>query len=73
MKPTLRKTGISEGVIIPNEQLSGLKLNEGDSLSIVETPNGIQLVRAEPDFDLHMEHARSTMKKYNIALSQLAK
>ena len=71
MNVTLRKIGNSEGVILPKELLERLNLKAGDSLTSSRTEG---LARAEDgDFERQMKTARERMKKYEVALSELAK
>ena len=45
----LTTVGSSTGVIIPKEMLKNLKLNKGDSLYAVETPDGYVLTPYNPE------------------------
>jgi putative addiction module antidote len=67
------KIGNSAGVILPKEVLERLRLEVGDSLSCNQTPDGIALAAKDPEFDRQMAEARSIMKRYRNALSELAK
>jgi len=67
------KVGNSSGVILPKELLTELKVDQGDSLSVSRTPDGIALRPADPEFDAQMAIARKVMKKYRRALRELAK
>lgn len=69
----LIKIGNSTGVILPKEVLARLRVEQGDSLSTVETPAGIELRAADPDFDEQMRVAREVMRKRRDALRELAK
>jgi putative addiction module antidote len=73
MNTVVRKIGNSEGVIIPKEMLERLGISAGDKLEIVETKDGLQLVRPDTDFAEQMRAAREGMKKYHDALRELAK
>ena len=65
--------GNSAGIILPREVLARLKVDKGDSLSVVETPNGIELSIYDPTFDEQMKVARDVMARYRNALRELAK
>lgn len=67
------KIGNSSGVILPKEILSELNLEQGDSVSVTRTPNGIALRASNEEFEAQMEIARKVMKKYRNALRELAK
>jgi antitoxin MazE len=73
MKLKLRKIGNSLGVTIPKEVLEKFKLVEGDSLSLIETREGIQLTPYDPEFEKAMEIYREGSIKYKNALRELAK
>lgn len=69
----IKKIGNSAGVILPKELLARLRVGPGDVLSVVETPRGIELSPAEPDFDDQMAAAREVMARRKRALRELAK
>jgi antitoxin MazE len=73
MKLKLRKIGNSLGVTIPKEVLEKFKLVEGDSLSLIETREGIQLTPYDPEFEKAMAIYREGSIKYKNALRELAK
>jgi putative addiction module antidote len=65
--------GNSAGIILPKEVLAQLGVDKGDSLSVVATPNGIELSAYDPTFDEQMKIARDIMARYRNALRELAK
>lgn len=65
--------GNSTGVILPKEILRELGAQQGDHVSYVKTPAGVELRVAEPDFDAQMEAARDVMRRRRSALRELAK
>lgn len=69
----LRAIGNSVGVVLPKELLARLRLGEGDTLQVVEVPEGIRLQRADPDFEQQMEAAREVMRRRRAVLRELAK
>lgn len=69
----LRKIGNSIGVILPKEATSRLRVAEGDTLLLTETPDGIQLTPYDADFEAAMEAFEQTRKKYRNTLRKLAK
>ena len=69
----LKAVGNSTGVILPKDVLSKLNVEKGDSLFVVETPNGIELTPYDPEFEGQMEMARKIMKKRRAVLRELAK
>ncbi len=73
MNVIIRKIGNSEGIIIPKEILDRLGLKAGDKLDVEETDGGIRLTPEPADLAEQLEAAREGMKKYRIALRELAK
>ncbi|MBF0247265.1 MAG: AbrB/MazE/SpoVT family DNA-binding domain-containing protein [Alphaproteobacteria bacterium] len=69
----LKAVGNSTGVILPKEILAKLKVEQGDSLYVVETPDGIELTPYDPEFERQMDAARQIMKKRRGVLRELAK
>lgn len=69
----IRKVGNSLGATFPKEVLQKLKLQEGDTVYVTETPDGVQLTPYDPNFDQAMEAYRKVSSKYKNALRQLAK
>jgi putative addiction module antidote len=69
----LTQIGNSVGVILPKELLSKLGVGKGDTLYAIDTPEGVRLSTAEPDFEAQMEVARRIMKERWAVLRELAK
>lgn len=69
----LRAIGNSVGVVLPKEWLSRLGLAEGDTLHLLEAPDGFRLTRADPEFEKQMEEARRVMHRRRAVLRELAK
>lgn len=70
---TVRRVGNSLGVTLPAKAAQALRVQEGDTLYLTETPAGYQLTPYDPDFAESMEVAESFMKRYKNALRDLAK
>lgn len=68
----LTAIGNSTGVILPKELLHRLRVDKGDSLYIVETPNGIELTAYDPEFAEQMEAAEKVMRQDRDVLKRLA-
>lgn len=70
---TLKLTtiGNSTGVILPRELLDKLRVKRGDSLCVVETPDGIQLTPYNPDFAVQMDAAERVMRQDRDVLRKL--
>lgn len=76
MNTTIRKIGNSEGIIIPKEILDELNLGTGDSVVVVRDGDDLRIQRIRDDaaeFERKMKIARERMKKYEVALRELAK
>jgi putative addiction module antidote len=74
MKIEIKRIGNSTGLILPKELLAKLQLKQGDSLFVIELPEGgLKLVPHDPTFERGMEIARKAMKTYRNVLRELAK
>ncbi len=71
---TLKLTAIgnSIGVVLPKEILERLRVEKGDSLYVLETPQGIELTPYNPEFAEQMERAEQVMREDRDALRKLA-
>jgi putative addiction module antidote len=72
MQVKLIKIGRSIGTIFPKEVLDQLGLNDGDTLELIVSSEGIQLVTHDPNFDLVMEAYQTGASQYRNALRELA-
>ena len=73
LKVKVTQVGNSLGVILPKEALARLNVEKGDTLSLVETPNGVELSLYNESLDDEMNAARKAMRQYRNALRELAK
>lgn len=75
MNATLKitKIGNSAGVILPKELLAHLGASVGETVSVVTTPRGIEIVQADAEFEAQMAAAREVMVRRKRALRELAK
>ncbi len=75
MVTSLKVTGIgnSVGVILPKEVLAKLGVEKGDTLHVIDQPDGVRLTTSDPDFDVQVAEARRMMKKWRNVLRELAK
>jgi putative addiction module antidote len=69
----LRKIGNSVGALIPQEALTALNVNEGDTLYLTKTPDGFRITPYDPEFEEQMKIARDIMKRDRDILRALAK
>ncbi|WP_374249466.1 AbrB/MazE/SpoVT family DNA-binding domain-containing protein [Thermomonas sp.] len=72
MKLKITAIGNSAGVILPKELLARLRLDKGDALYALETPDGIRLTTYDPDFAAQMEVAERVMREDRELLRKLA-
>lgn len=75
MAATLKLTaiGTSTGVVIPKEMLNRMKVERGDLLHVVETPEGYLLTPYDPNVAEQVEAGREFMKNYRDTFKALAK
>ena len=76
MNTVIRKIGNSEGVIIPKDILEGLGLKAGDDVVLLNEGRELRIrpiADSREEFERKMQVARARMKKYEVALRELAK
>jgi putative addiction module antidote len=73
LKVKVTPVGNSMGILLPKEALNKLKAERGDTLYLLEGPEGYTLTPYEPDFEEQVTAARGIMKRYKNALHELAK
>ena len=73
MRATITKIGNSTGVILPKEAVARLKVKKGDTVFLIETPDGYAISPYDPEFESQMKAARKGMAKFRNALHELAK
>ena len=64
--------GNSTGVILPKEIVQRLRVEKGDTLYVLETPNGIELTPYDREFAAQMEIAERVMREDRDVLKKLA-
>ena len=72
----LSRIGNSVGVVLPKELLGRLRLREGDTVYLTESPDGYRLTPYDGDheaFEEQMKAAREVMNRRRSALRELAK
>lgn len=72
MKLKITTIGNSAGVILPKELLTRLRLEKGDELFAIETPDGVRLTNYDPSLAAQMEVAEQVMRKRRNLLHKLA-
>jgi putative addiction module antidote len=72
-KLKIRRFGNSAGVILPKDLLARLRVGEGDILFATDSPDGVRLTAADPDFEAKMATAEKIMREDRDILRILAK
>ncbi len=72
---TLKLTtiGTSTGAVIPKEMLARLKVEKGDTLYAIETPQGYLLTPYDPAIEEQLNAGLEFMKEYRDTFKALAK
>ena len=69
----IRAIGNSAGTTIPKAMLDRYRMGKGDTIHLVETPEGILITPYDPDFAEGMAIYREGASKYRNAMRELAK
>jgi putative addiction module antidote len=69
----LRKIGNAVGLVLPKEALAHLKVEEGDTVTLTESQDGMRLTASNPGFVKTMEVFESLNRRYRNTLRELAK
>lgn len=72
MKLKITTIGNSAGVILPKELLARLRLEKGDDVYVLETPDGIRLTAYDPELAAQMDVAEQVMRERRDLLRKLA-
>ena len=73
MKLKITTIGNSAGLILPKELLARLRLDKGDALYAVETPDGLRLTAYDPELAAQMDVVERVMREDRAVLRKLAK
>jgi putative addiction module antidote len=69
----LTAVGTSTGVVIPKEMLTRMRVERGDTLHVVETPEGYLLTPFDPAVETQLKAGRKFMKDFRDTFKFLAK
>ncbi len=69
----LVQIGNSVGFVLPKEAASKLKVEKGDVVFLIESPEGYRITPYDPVFEKQMQGAERIMKKRRNVLRALAK
>ena len=72
LKVKVTQVGNSMGILLPKEALNKMNASKGDTLYLVEGPDGYTLTPYSQDFEEQMTAADKVMKGYRNALRKLA-
>lgn len=72
MKLKITTIGNSAGIILPKELLARLRLEKGDELFALETPDGLKLTTYDPTLAEQMDVAERIMRERRSLLHKLA-
>jgi putative addiction module antidote len=72
MKLKVTAIGNSAGIILPKELLARLRVDKGDELFAVETPDGIRLTAFDPELAAQMDVAEQVMRDRRDLLRKLS-
>lgn len=72
MKLKITGIGNSTGVILPKEILARLRLEKGDEVHLLETPDGFRITTYDPEFARKMDVAEDVMRRRRNVLRKLA-
>jgi putative addiction module antidote len=69
----IRKVGNSAGLTLPKEVLARLRVEVGDTVYLIESPDGFALSPYDDTFEDGMKAFERTRRKFRNALRELAK
>lgn len=72
LKVKITPVGNSMGILLPKEALTKLNVERGDTLYLVEGPDGYTITPYQQDFEEQLDGAASIMKRYRNTLRKLA-
>ena len=72
VKLKVTTVGNSLGVVLPKELLAKLRVQKGDTLFALETPNGVELTAFDAELERQLDVAEGVMHDFRDALRRLA-
>ena len=74
METKVRRIGNSLGIVLPKDALQAMKVKEGSTLYLTESPEcSLRVTPERPGFKDKSEIAESLIRRYRNALRELAK
>ena len=71
-KVKITQIGNSLGIVLPKELLAKLRADKGDTLTVTETPDGLELTVYDEEFATQMDLAEQIMRDDRDVLRKLA-
>lgn len=71
-KVKITQVGNSVGIVLPKEILERLRVSKGDTLTVSETPFGVNLTALDSEFERQMDLAEGIMREDRDVLHRLA-
>ena len=72
IKLKVTTVGNSAGVVLPKELLAKLRVEKGDTLFAIETPDGVRLTSYDVELERQMQVAEGVMRDDRDVLRMLA-
>lgn len=72
LKLKITKVGNSAGLLLPKEALAKLRAEQGDTVFLTETADGLRITPYDPDFERQVEIIQKVAKKRRNVLRKLA-
>lgn len=69
----ITKVGNSSGLLLPKEAMVALRVEQGDTVYLTESPDGFRLTPYDPDFERQIALMRRVARKRRNVLRKLAK
>jgi len=69
----VRRFGNSLGIVLPREVVNHLQTGDGQTLFLIEAPDGYRLTPYDPAFERKMAKAEDIIRRYRNTLHELAK
>ena len=68
----LIQIGDASGILLPPEVLTRLQLEQGDTVFLIDTPEGLMLTSYEPEIVEQLEAGHQFMREFQEALRGLS-
>lgn len=69
----LTRIGNSTGLVLPKEALAKLRAEQGDTVFLTETADGLRITPYDPDFERQIVLGRRAARKRRNVLRELSK